>query len=75
MGRMDERSVLDALRTVVPVWAVQALVADTEDWLLIVREVCFLTMDIGTDLVTAITKSSVLGVAAGSTEELSQWRK
>jgi hypothetical protein len=31
---VDERGVLDALGAVVPVWAVQALVADTEDWLL-----------------------------------------
>lgn len=30
---MDEARVLDTFRAVVPVWAVEALVTDTEDWL------------------------------------------
>jgi hypothetical protein len=33
MKWVDEAGILDAFRAVIPIWAIEALVANTEDWL------------------------------------------
>ena len=74
MTWVNEGGVLDALRAVVPVWAVQALVTGTEDWLSNISNVPSQANQ-QTHLVASIAQSIVLGVAARGAQELGKRRK